>query len=358
LYTGLTLVDTLLPIAKGQRQLLFGPVRGGKTDFLIDTVLNQEQYDTICIYTVIGKSLSELERIRSRVFGNEKAGKTIIIAALSDQSSPRISIAPSIGFLVADYFQRKGANVLVILDDLDVHAKYLREIALLEDRLPGRESYPGDLFYQQAHLLERSGRFAPSFGGGSITVLPVIDTDAYTALGIVSTNLMSCTDGHLSFVANLAAEGIYPAISEEQSITRIGRSAQSLVQRQLSFELRMALAAGQRERQYAQFGTQVSKSVAETLHKGDTIEALMRQEPSHRVPAEVQIPLLSLAFSSFLLEKDIAFVKANRLKLIEGLVERAELRELVQSALTETPFAEYLKKVEANRAVFESICRA
>ena len=137
LYTGVTLIDTLLPIAKGQRQLLFGPVKNGKTEFLTDVILNQEAFDTICIYAVIGKSLSELERVESRLV--RAKGKNIIIAALSDQPSPLIALAPAVAFLIADHFQRKGKDVLVILDNLDMHAKYLREIALLESRLPGRE---------------------------------------------------------------------------------------------------------------------------------------------------------------------------------------------------------------------------
>src|SRR4029077_20237778 len=127
------------------------------------------------------------------------------IAALSDQPSPLIALAPAVAYLIADHFQRRGSDVLVILDDLDMHAKYLREIALLESRVPGRESYPGDLFYEHAHLMERSGCFTRICGRGSITTLPVIDFDAMAAVGIVSTNLMSCTDGHLSFVSTLAA---------------------------------------------------------------------------------------------------------------------------------------------------------
>src|SRR3989338_6915731 len=147
-------IDVRAPI-KDQRQLLFGPVKNGKTEFLTDIILNQETFGTICVYAVIGKSLSELERIEKRLV--RAKGKNIIIAALSDQPSPLIALAPAVAFLIADHFQRKGRDVLVILDDLDMHAKYLREIALLESRLPGRESYQGDLFYEHAHLLERSG---------------------------------------------------------------------------------------------------------------------------------------------------------------------------------------------------------
>ena len=355
LYTGVTLIDTLLPIAKGQRQLLFGPVKNGKTEFLTDVILNQEAFDTICIYAVIGKSLSELERVESRLV--RAKGKNIIIAALSDQPSPLIALAPAVAFLIADHFQRKGKDVLVILDNLDMHAKYLREIALLESRLPGRESYPGDLFYEHAHLLERSGAFIKTFGGGSITTLPVIDTDALASTGIVSTNLMACTDGHLSFVSTLAAEGVYPAIADEQSITRIGRYAQGLLQKQLSAEIRIILSNTRQQRRYAQFGTQVNKSVEKLLRQGDIIEEMLRQVPGERIDAAKQVPLLALTLTPFLLERDEGFVTTHKQHLLEGLSSRAELRELSDLALSNTPLQKYLNKVSSAEAVFKEICK-
>lgn len=356
LHTGIALIDTLLPIAQGQRQLLFGSAPAAKKEFLADVVLNQEPYGTVCVYALIGKSLSELERVATRIIrGN---GKTILIAALSDQPSPLIALAPSVAFLIADYFQRRGANVLVILDDLDLHAKYLREIALLESRLPGRESYPGDLFYEHAHLLERSGVFTKDFGGGSITALPVINTDPLETIGIVSTNLMSSTDGHLSFLPSLAAEGVYPAVSLEQSITRIGRQAQGFLQKQLSAEVRGILGAGRRERRYSEFGSRVSRTVERTLRQADIIELALRQSPGERLDARKQIPLLALALTPFFLERDAAFVAQNKARILEGLDTRPELRELTDLALSNTPLAKYLKKVTAAEPVFQAICRA
>lgn len=355
LYTGITLIDTLLPIAKGQRQLLFGPVRNGKTEFLTDIILNQETYGTICIYAVIGKSLSELERVEKRIV--RAKGKNIIIAALSDQPSPLIALAPAVAFLIADHFQRKGSDVLVILDDLNMHAKYLREIALLESRLPGRESYPGDLFYEHAHLLERSGAFTKAFGGGSITTLPVIDIDALASTGIVSTNLMSCTDGHLSFVSALAAEGVYPAVADSQSITRIGRYAQGLLQKQLSAEVRLILSNARQQRRYAQFGTQTNKTVERMLRQGDIIEEMLRQVPGERIDAAKQVPLLALTLTPFLLDRDEGFVATHKQHLFQGLSSRPELRELSELSLSNTPLVKYLKKVVAAESVFKELCR-
>jgi F-type H+-transporting ATPase subunit alpha len=355
--TGITVIDTLLPIAKGQRQLLFGPVRGGKTDFLIDIVLNQQDTGMVCIYALIGKSLSELERIESRIL-REGKGRNLIVAALSDQPAPAIAIAPSAALLIADYFERQGRDVLVVLDDLDLHAKYLREIGLLENRLPGRESYPGDLFYQQAHLMERSGHFEAAYGGGTITLLPVIETDPYASLGIVSTNLMSCTDGHLAFVASLQSEGVYPAIADDQSITRIGRNAQKLLARQLATRLRTTLAEVRRERQYAQFGGQVSQTTAAILTQGEAIEMLLRQEPGNRIPLEIQVPLLALALTRFIVGKDGAFIARTKPALIRGLGTDPALVGVRDAAVTDTPLEEYLAILEPTIPTFEALCRA
>lgn len=354
LHTGITMIDTVMPIAKGQRQLLFGSARNAKTEFLTDVVLNQETYGTICIYAMIGKSLSELERVQRRIVRAD--GKNILIAALSDQSSPAIALAPSVAYMIADHFQRKGAHVLVILDDLDMHAKYLREIALLENRLPGRESYPGDLFYEHARLLERSGAFSASFGAGSITTLPVINTDPYTSVGLVSTNIMSCTDGHLSFLPSLAAEGYYPAISVEQSITRVGRQAQTLLQKQLSNQLRIILSAAREQRRYSEFGTQISAVAERVLHQGNIIESMMRQTVGDRLHASKQVPLLTLTLTPFLIERDIAFIAEHKRDLIDALGKVPQLQELADLALSNTPLQRYIKKMTEAESVFRSIC--
>ena len=358
LYTGITPVDTLLPIANGQRQLVFGPLRSGKTTFLTDIVLNQRAYGVVCIYAIIGKSLSELQIISETILRKEEQAPNIVIAALSGQLSPVVALAPAVAFLVADHFQKQGKDVLIILDDLDAHAKYLREIALLEERLPGRESYPGDLFYQHAHLMERSGSFDKATGGGSITTLPVIEADSKDVSDLIPTNLMSCTDGHFSFDGALQAEGLYPALSEEQSVTRVGRHAQCLVQKQLSTRIRMLLGAHRRQREYAQFGTQVSEEAQRVLHQGELIEHTMRQERYQRIPADVQVPLLALTLTPFLLERDVAFLDGHKKALIAGLQEDSALQDLRQLARTDTPLTTYLERLEAKQEIFETLCRA
>ena len=199
LETGITMVDTLIPIARGQRQLVFGPMHSGKTTFLTETVLEQQKRGLVCIYAVIGKPIVGLRKVADTIL-KEGGEKTIIVAALSDEPAPVVFLAPSVAYQLAEYYAREGEHVLVILDDLDAHAKYLREIALLEGRLPSTESYPGDIFYQHAHLMERSGHFTEELGGGSITTLPVIQTEFKNFSDLIPTNLMACTDGHLAFL--------------------------------------------------------------------------------------------------------------------------------------------------------------
>jgi len=358
LYTGSTLVDTLLPIAKGQRQLIFGGNHSGKTSFLTGVVHRQNAEDIVSIYALIGKSLSELERVSRAILQGTASPKSIVIAALSDQLPPRISIAPSVAFQIADHFQREGRHVLVILDDLDAHAKYLREIALLEERLPGRESYPGDLFYQHAHLMERSGTFNKKAGGGSITTLPVVATDIESFSSIIPTNLMSCTDGHLLFLPELQGEGVYPSISEERSVTRVGRQAQSLTQRQLSTRVRMLLGLYREQREYAEFGAQLNQETRAALNVGELLECALRQDPSEAIAADIQVPLVGLALTPFLQEKDVAFFSTHKDAIKSALGMMPELQELRAGARSGMPLDPYVALLEGKRPIFETICHA
>ncbi len=359
LYTGYTLVDTLLPIARGQRQLIFGGDHAGKTSFLTNVVRHQRDEGHISIYVLIGKSVSELNRVSSAIF--DSAGghtRSIIVAALSGELPPRISIAPSVAFTIAEYFQRQGKDVLVVLDDLDAHAKYLREIALLEKRLPGRESYPGDLFYQQAHLMERSGTFVESAGGGSITTFPVVAVDIESFSSIIPTNLMSCTDGHLLFLPELQGEGVYPAVSIERSVTRMGRQTQNLTQKQLSMRVRQLLGRYRQQRNYADFSVQLKDEVRAALHFGELLEQALQQDPSETVSVDVQVPFVALVLTSFLHGRDNDFFVAQRRKILNALENRSDLQDLRAGALSGMPLETYLALLEDKKEIFEDVCRA
>jgi len=356
-YTGISLVDTLVPVAKGQRQLVFGPMNSGITAFLTESILNQKGTDTICIYVAIGKPVNSLREITDSLLGPDGHDKTIVISALSDDPTPVISLAPAVAFLIGDYFSARGEDVLIILDDLGTHAKYLREIALLEERLPSTESYPGDIFYQHAHLMERSGHFGPELGGGSITTLPVIKTDLKNYSDLIPTNLMACTDGHLAFLSELYAQGTYPSISFEESVTRVGRHAQHLLQKQITSRIQILLAHYKQQREYSQFSAELNDEAKKILRQGEIVEELLRQTPYHGIRADVQIPLLALAFTSFLLERGVEFTKTNKKTLVQALSEEDVFAPLRSKALEDVQLDEYITELEGVREIFETICQ-
>ncbi len=340
LVTGLTMVDTLIPIAKGQRQLVFGPMRAGKSTFLTETVQAQAAHGTICIYAVIGKPINGLRKVTDMIIDRAKPGsKNIVISALSDEPPSMIALAPSVAFLLAEYFARHGEHVLVILDDLDSHAKYLREIALLEGRLPSTESYPGDIFYQHAHLMERSGHFTTAIGGGSITALPVIQTDQRNMSDLIPTNVMACTDGHLSFLPSLRAEGIYPAISLEQSVTRVGRQAQKKLQKQVTRHMQILLGSYKTQVEYAKFSADLSDQAKEILRKGSIAEVLLQQPAYEGTRSlEAQVILLGLLFSGFFAVESAETVARQRNRLVEVISAEstfAPLRVMAMDDLTD-----------------------
>lgn len=356
LVTGITMVDTLIPIAKGQRQLLFGPMRSGKTTFLTETVQAQAAAGTVCIYTVIGKPINGLRKVTDTIIGEAKPGsKNIVISALSDEPPSMIALAPSVAFLLAEYFAHRGEHVLVILDDLDAHAKYLREIALLEGRLPSTESYPGDIFYQHAHLMERSGHFTAALGGGSITALPVIQTDQRNISDLIPTNVMACTDGHLAFVPAMRAEGIYPSISIEQSVTRVGRQAQKTLQKQLTRHTQMLLGTYRAQLEYAKFSADLSEHTREVLRRGGIIEALIQQPPYHGRATPIQVVLLALVFSDFFTDYTPESVAALRSQLVTLVEALPELEPLRQQALDDvTDWQTFLRNVTELHPVIQS----
>jgi F-type H+-transporting ATPase subunit alpha len=356
LRTGITIVDTLIPIAKGQRQLVFGPMRSGKTTFLTETVLAQQREGTVCIYAVIGKPVVGLRKITDTILKEGVASKTIVIAALSDEPAPVIALAPSVAFLIGEYFRDRGEDVLIILDDLDAHAKYLREIGLLEERLPSTESYPGDIFYQHAHLMERSGHFTDVLGGGSITTLPVIQTDFKNFSDLIPTNLMACTDGHLAFLSTLRAEGVYPSISIEQSVTRVGRQAQYKLQKEFTTRTQIALGAYRQQKEYAQFSADLSAQTKEVLRLGSVLEALLEQRAYESIPDDVQVVLVGLAYSAFLSAHDGEFVRAHKHQLLRALIQDAALVPLRTAARTESTPEAFVALINTNAEYLASVC--
>lgn len=361
LVTGMPAIDILMPIAKGQRQLVVGPISSGKNLFLETLFANQRETGAICIYVFIGRPADYIEDSVTRIYSEKGNRNVITIASFSDEPAPMIYLAPAVALELAERFSLEGKDVVIVLDDLGTHAKYLREIALLSGQVPGRESYPGDLFYQQASLLERAGRFNKALGGGSITILPVFETNIEDISNLVSTNLVSATDGHLFFSPLLHAEGGFPAMIPEQSVTRVGRKTQSQLATQLSIRAQALLAEYERQQRYSQFGTQLSAKTRHTIAQGQIMRALLNQEQMSAVPLESQVILLGLVFTELFDGKDAAFALRNRRALIDATT-RADRDASVDAVLTSArrglmSFDQFLRKLSSAVPYFQSVCQ-
>ncbi len=329
--TGITLIDTLIPLGRGQRELVLGDAHSGKTSFLIDLIVNQRSTPTICIYASIGKPVVALKNLINALKSNKALDYTVVIATSSSDPPPLIFLTPKTAFSVAEYFQRKGKDVLLILDDLGSHAKIYREISLLGNKPPGRESYPGDIFYQHAHLLERAGKFLPQFGGGSITAIPVIELNMSDFTTLIPTNLMSITDGHLLFKTALRAQGQLPAIDISLSVSRVGRQTQNRISNAISSKIRELLAQASDLETIARFSQELSAETQLTLRRRDIILEFLKQEPLTPIPKQIQVILLALPFTSFFQDKTKNFAEKYKDTIIRGFLSNPQLNKISKS---------------------------
>ncbi|OGE31628.1 hypothetical protein A2631_00670 [Candidatus Daviesbacteria bacterium RIFCSPHIGHO2_01_FULL_44_29] len=353
--TGITTVDMLIPLAHGQRELVMGAARSGKTGFIIDLIVNQgkkssvvsrqsseslkadseaslkteSSSQTIVIYALIGKPLTEIRRLVDILTVNHALEYTCVIAASSSDPASMVLVTPAVAFSVAEYFQSKGRDVLLILDDMGLHAKYYREISLLSNKAPGRESYPGDIFSIHAALVERAGKFKSEYGGGSITCLPVIETPSNDYASFIPTNLMAMTDGHLMFDYEIYHRGFRPAINVALSVSRVGRQTQSIVQKQLADHVKSILAQSKRLETLSRFGSEVSEETRQLLNQGTQIESILAQDNLVSMELPVQIILLGLIFTTFLTSKPADFLEINKSKIIEYLRTHVNLNDFL-----------------------------
>lgn len=300
LTTGITIVDTLLPVGKGQRELVFGEPRSGKSSFILNVIQNQKDTGVICIYAALGKEEIELRRISKQLSELGALEHSVVVAAGSNLGAPAIILTPSVAMGIAESFASQGKDVVVFLDDLGVHAKYLREVALLSGRVPGRESYPGDIFYQHAQIVERAGNFNQKAGGGSITLFPVIEAHLENISGLIPTNVMSATDGHLLFTTEVQTQAGYPAIDIEGSVTRVGRQTQSSLQQEISQKVRASLAEHADLEKFSRFDTELSAETKLRLQRGELIKTLLHQEMASYLSPRVQLLLMALAYTHFI----------------------------------------------------------
>lgn len=274
--TGVSIVDTLVPLGLGQRELIIGDRKSGKTSFLLQTLLSQAKQERICIYTLIGKRKSEIKEIYTFLKDNNVLGYSIIVAASAEDSPGENYIAPFTAMTLAEYFKDQGVDTLVILDDLTTHAKYFREMSLVGGRFPGRESYPGDIFYLHSKLLERAGNFKKA----SITCLPVAEAPNGDITGYIQTNLMSMTDGHIYFDSDMFYRGARPAVNVFLSVTRVGKQTQDQSMRDLAGKILALLKKKEEMVRFLRFGSEITLPVSILLRQADRVTAFFNQLPN------------------------------------------------------------------------------
>lgn len=345
--TGITLLDTLVPIGKGQRELVIGDAHSGKTSFLSNIIVNMKGKNVVCIYAAIGKPTNAIKTFINVLAANDALAHTVVIATSSTEPPPLIILTPHTAMTIAEYFQRQGKDVIVMLDDMGIHAKMHRELSLLGDRSPGRESYPGDIFYQQARIMERAGKFTQEFGGGSITALPVIEITLNDFTGFIPTNLMSITDGHLFFKSNLYNKDQRPAIDISLSVSRVGRQTQNSVNNLLSRRIRQTLARGNELQTLSQFSTELPLATQLVLRQKGLIEEIIRQENLTDIPLAIQSILFSLVYTSFLKDKNDAYLRKYKDKIITLFTTDKTFSDITKSVDTIKSDEELIAKLES-----------
>lgn len=327
-YTGIMMIDTLLPVGMGQRELLFGDARSGKDLFLQDVVLNQKGRDVICIYCSIGRSDVEVRRLQDKFKRGGADQYTVILAATATEAPPMIAITPMVGCSLAEHFAKKGKTVLVIADDLATHAKYLREIALLAGRIPGRESYPANIFFEHSQMVERAGSFLPEYGGGTITMLPVVETDMENMTNIIPTNVMSMTDGHILFLSTLHTAGKYPAADASKSVTRVGKQTMMFIHKVVADKTMALLSEYNELERFSRFGSDLAAETQLILKRGKVMQELLSQPMGLFIDAGFQILLLGLVFSGFFDERDTTFVHEKKMAVLESLQKSSTFKTM------------------------------
>jgi F-type H+-transporting ATPase subunit alpha len=336
LETGIPAADLVMPLGFGQKELIIGNRKTGKTNFLMQTILAQARQKHVCIYTAIGKKGLDVKNAENFFKKHEIINQVIIVATSSNSPIGLSHLAPFSAMTISEYFRDQGYDVLLVLDDLTTHAKYYREISLLEKKFPGRNSYPGDIFYTHAKLLERAGNFITPKGEKAITCLPVAETIQGDLSGYIQTNLMSMTDGHLYFDSDLFAKGRRPAINPFLSVTRVGRQTQSTLKRGINREILSFLTIYEKMQNFSHFGAELTESSKATLAIGEKIIKFLNQGPATTMPINFQILLFSMLWNSILQNKNIEPIGADIEKMIERYKTKPEISKPIDDIIAKT----------------------
>ena len=302
LQTGIKAIDSMIPIGRGQRELIIGNRQTGKTTIATDTIINQKGQDVICIYVAIGQKRSTVASLVENLTRNGAMDYTIVVAATASESSPLQYIAPYSGCAMGEYFMNKGKDVLIIYDDLSKHAVAYRALSLLIRRPPGREAYPGDVFYLHSRLLERAAKLDDEHGGGSLTALPIIETQAGDVSAYIPTNVISITDGQIFLETELFHSGIMPAVNPGISVSRVGGDAQIKAMKKVAGTLKLIYSQYRELQSFAQFGSDLDADTKARLEQGARIVEVLKQSQNAPVPVEKQVAIL-YAVTKGILEK-------------------------------------------------------
>lgn len=342
--TGIKAIDAMVPIGKGQRELIIGDRQTGKTAIAIDAIINQKGKDVICIYVAIGQKQSTVAHIVNTL---EQAGAmdyTIVVSASASDTAPLQFLAPYAGCAMGEEFMFNGKDVLIVYDDLSKHAVAYRTMSLLLRRPPGREAYPGDVFYLHSRLLERAAKLSDELGGGSMTALPIIETLAGDVTAYIPTNVISITDGQIFLETDLFFSGVRPAINPGISVSRVGGSAQIKAMKQVAGTLRIELAQYRELAAFAQFGSDLDKESKARIEKGQRLVEILKQEQYSPMPVEEQIAILYAAINNHLndipveevrrFEKEyLEYIRTHKREVLTSIVEKKELTDEIKKML-------------------------
>ncbi len=315
LQTGIKAIDSMIPIGRGQRELIIGDRQTGKTTIAIDTIINQKGKDVLCVYVAIGQKRSTVASLVTDLKNNGAMDYSIVVAATASEPSPLQYIAPYAGCAMGEYFMEKGKHVLIIYDDLSKHAVAYRALSLLIRRPPGREAYPGDVFYLHSRLLERAAKLSQEKGGGSLTALPIIETQAGDVSAYIPTNVISITDGQIFLETELFHSGIMPAVNPGISVSRVGGNAQTKAMKKVAGTLKLIYSQYRELQSFAQFGSDLDEDTKARLAQGERIVEVLKQDKNSPAEVEKQVAILYAVVNNILAPVEVSDIRTYEAEL-------------------------------------------
>ena len=329
LQTGIKAIDSMIPIGRGQRELIIGDRQTGKTVIATDTIINQKGKDVICIYVAIGQKNSTVANLVETLQQNGAMDYTIVVSSTASELAPLQYIAPYSGCAIGEYFMQQGKDVLIVYDDLSKHAVAYRSLSLLIRRPPGREAYPGDVFYLHSRLLERAARVAPEYGGGSLTALPIIETQAGDVSAYIPTNVISITDGQIFLESELFHSGVMPAVNPGISVSRVGGNAQIKAMKKVSGSLKMLYSQYRELQSFAQFGSDLDADTKRRLAQGERIVEVLKQDRNSPIDVALQVAIIYAVVNDYLVDVEVSDIKAFERNLYEDI--RTKYPDIISS---------------------------